>query len=84
MRGFWFIFFCHGLINYTDTKAFVGFSLKLICKKIFRPIRRKCIHLQTGGGVGGWRNAQDLRKTQKLPQKVTISSSSALSSMYRV
>jgi hypothetical protein len=26
----------HGLINYADTKAFVGFSSKLTCRKIFR------------------------------------------------
>ncbi len=30
------------------------------------PSRQKCIHLQTEGGGG-----QDLRKTQKLPQKVS-------------
>jgi hypothetical protein len=26
----------HGLMSYTDTKAFVGFSQKLTCRKIFR------------------------------------------------
>jgi hypothetical protein len=26
----------HGLINYADTEAFVGFSHKLTCRKIFR------------------------------------------------
>jgi hypothetical protein len=26
----------HGLINYPDAKAFVGFSYKLTCRKIFR------------------------------------------------
>jgi hypothetical protein len=55
------------------TKAFVGFSQKLTCRKIFpalicHPSGRKCIHLQTGvvgGGGGRW------RKTQKLLQKVS-------------
>jgi hypothetical protein len=43
----------HGLINYTDTKAFVGFSLIDLQENfpalIYHPSRRKCIHLQTGG-----------------------------------
>jgi hypothetical protein len=49
----------------------------LIC----HPRRRKCIHLQTEGGGGV---AQDLRKTQKLPQKVSDGkrSQSIISSMY--
>ncbi len=31
-----FVLHNHGLINYTDTKAFVGFSSKLTCMKIFQ------------------------------------------------
>jgi hypothetical protein len=79
----------HGLINYTDTNAFVGFSLKLTCRKNFLALisiichhsRRKCIYLwKEGGGEGN--GAQDLPKTQKNCRKITINYLYALSSLY--
>ncbi len=48
----------------------------LIC----HPSRRKCIHLQTG-----WWDRRGWRKTQKLPQKVSVSNDTfALSSLYMI
>jgi hypothetical protein len=67
----------HKLINYTGIKAFFGFLLKIYLQENFpalicHPSRRKCIHLQAGGG-GGWGEGvlQDLRKNLKFPQKLT-------------
>ncbi len=63
----YFLNISRGLINYKDTKAFVGFSYKIYLKENFlalicQPSRRKCLHLETGdrgGGMGVTRPAQD-------------------------
>jgi hypothetical protein len=47
----------HGLVNYTEPKAFVGFSKNDLQENfkalIYYPSRRKCIHWKTGGVGGG-------------------------------
>jgi hypothetical protein len=45
------IYHIHGLINYTDTKAFVGYSTGNSSALLCHPSRRKCIHWQTGAAV---------------------------------
>jgi hypothetical protein len=58
----------HGLINYTDTKAFVSFSLKFKTERqenfpalICHSSRRKCIHLPTVGW--GWQDTEIAAKS---------------------
>ncbi len=74
----------HGLINYTDTKAFVGFSQKLTCRKI----AQHYFAILAGDNVficrRGWEGAQHTEIAAKSlwRKKITITYACALPSLY--
>ncbi len=74
----------HGLINYTDTKAFVGFLKNWPAGKFSGVTLPSYCSRQGGGGGDGARPAQNTEIAAKSLWwlKITIYFSSAMSSMY--
>ncbi len=66
-----FFRFRHGLINCTDTKAFVGFSLEIYLQETFpalicHPSRRKCTYGRENSSFQWGQGLLDFRETCSL------------------